>query len=275
MIEREQIKMRTLSKALTVVSLLLVPQISHAQQDKADKTGTNPINFTYDFRLYNEYLKLNTPGDGTQNVSTMEFRAPILKGKWQFRTRARYTSLNLDTNDDGVDEVNTDGLGEVDFRFLTVPYLDMPNRRAIAVGFETFLPTAKEGLGSQRLSFGPQIFGVFFAPFGIKNSLIAPAYQHKFSVYASSNGRNLHQGLFDIFFLKTSADKQLWALVNPQMVLDYREDKQFGLLEVEVGTMLDKWFGSQGKSIFMRPSLQVGRDRPAEASIEVGFKAIW
>lgn len=30
---------------------------------KADKTGTNPINFTHDLRLYNEYIWLNTQGD--------------------------------------------------------------------------------------------------------------------------------------------------------------------------------------------------------------------
>ena len=29
-----------------------------------DKTGTNPLNFTYDARLYNEYRWLNTAGDG-------------------------------------------------------------------------------------------------------------------------------------------------------------------------------------------------------------------
>ena len=54
-----------------------------AQSDmKADKTGTNPINFTYDARIYNEFQWLNTEGDGNQNITTLEFRAPILDGKW-------------------------------------------------------------------------------------------------------------------------------------------------------------------------------------------------
>jgi hypothetical protein len=231
--------------ALAVIATLVALPLSYAQdrngvREKSDKTGTNPINFSHDFRIINEYLWLNTPGDSSQNITTLEFRTPFARGKWQFRARVRHTSVDLDLNNDGVDEVNEGGLGEVDFRLLTVPYLDMPNRRAIAVGLETFLPTAEEGLGSQRLSFGPQVFGVFFAPFGIKNSLIAPAYQHKFSVYETRDVDNLHQGLFDVFFLKTTADKQQWALVNPQLVLDYEEDKQFGLLEIEIGTMLDK-----------------------------------
>ncbi len=55
----------------------------HAQAAmKADKTGTNPINFTYDARIYNGYQWLNTAGDGNQNITTLEFRAPLLNGKW-------------------------------------------------------------------------------------------------------------------------------------------------------------------------------------------------
>lgn len=272
--------MKYFALVIVAIATLALPEMSNAQEKPAakkgaDKTGTNPINFSHDFRVFNEYLSLNTPGDGNQNVSTMEFRTPFASGKWQFRTRIRYTALNLDLNDDGIDEVNKQGLGDVDFRLLTVPYLDMPNRFALAAGLETFLPTAEQGLGSQRLSFGPQAFAVFFAPLGIKNSLVAPAYQHRFSVYESSDGEGLHQGLIDLFFLKTTDDKQQWALVNPQFVMDYNEDTYFGLIEIEVGTMLDKWIGVGGKSVFVRPSIQIGDDRPANGSIEIGFKAVW
>lgn len=258
------------------IALVFLSEFSALAADRADKTGTNPINFTYDARIFNEYQWLNTDGDSNQNITTLEFRAPFASGKWQFRTRARYVTQNQDLNDDGIDEIDRDGMGEVDFRFLTVPYLDMANRRAIAVGFEISLPTASQGLGSQRLSFGPQVFGVFFAPFGIKNSLVAPAYQHKFSVWEASGDRstNLHQGLFDVFFLKTTADKQQWAMVNPQYILDYKNDTQFGLFEVEFGTMLTK-IGLAGSSVFMRPSVQFGPGRAAEGSIEFGFKSVW
>ena len=58
-----------------------------AVTDKNDKSGTNPINFQRDLRIYNEYLWLNTAGDGNQNVTTLEFRTPFADGKWQFRTR--------------------------------------------------------------------------------------------------------------------------------------------------------------------------------------------
>ena len=45
------------------------------QKDK-DKTGTNPVNFTYDFRLYTELQRL-TYDSGSQIRQTMEFRVPL------------------------------------------------------------------------------------------------------------------------------------------------------------------------------------------------------
>jgi len=42
----------------------------HAVDGSSDKAGTNPVNFTQDVRLYNEFLWLNTKGDGEQNITT-------------------------------------------------------------------------------------------------------------------------------------------------------------------------------------------------------------
>ncbi len=243
---------------------------------KADKTGTNPINFTNDFRLYNEYQWLNLDGDGHQNISTLEFRTPIWDGKWQFRVRGRGASIKADLNDDGSTDLDEGGFGDTDFRFLTVPILDMPNKFALAVGFETFLDTAsKDSLGSGATSLGPQVFGVFFKPFGGFFDLIAPAYQHKFSVEEDDGRSDVEQGFIDVFALKMSKDKLSWMMINPTFVLDYENNQEFILIDFEVGTMLDKLLGTKGHSIYIRPGFSVGQDRPTEASIEAGYKYVF
>jgi hypothetical protein len=258
-----------------------VSKSAQAQDDakaamKGDKTGTNPINFTHDVRLYNEFLWLNTKGDGEQNITTFEFRTPFADGKWQFRARVRYASIKADVNDDGVDDLDESGLGDIDFRFLTVPYLDMSKRLALAVGFETFLDTASEdALGTGTTSLGPQAFLVFLAPFGIKGTLFAPAYQHKFSVDEDDGRNEIRRGLIDLFFLWISQDKQYWALLDPQIVLDYEEDVEFMSADLGMGTMLDKYLGTKGHSAYLRPSIGIGADRPTDGSIEVGYKIIW
>ena len=240
-----------------------------------DQSGTNPINFTFDARLYNEYLWLNTRGDGIRNVTTFEYRQPLLDGRLQFRTRLRATAVEADVTGNGSDDIESFGLGEIDFRFLTVPYIDMQKRRALAIGLETFLPTGNSAVGSETASLGPQIFGVFFAPFGIPGTLVAPAYQHKFSFYEEGDVTELHQGLLDLFVLWISEDKQIWILGNPQGVLDYRQSVQFGNVDIEFGTMLDRWVDRKGQSIYVRPAFGMGKDRPFDSALEVGYKVIW
>ena len=266
------------TRVLLLFLALVVPLAANSE-DKADfsgdKTGTNPINFTFDARIYNEYLWLDTKGDGDRNVTTLEYRQPILDGSWQFRTRARLGYVKADLNDDGRDDLDSFGLGEVDFRFLTVPYINMQKGVALAVGFETFLPTGNAAVGSERASFGPQLFGVWFAPFGIKGTLIAPAYQHKFSFYEEDGVDGLHQGLIDIFLLWSSPSKQYWALIDPQIIIDYKNDVEFGLLDAEMGMMLDRFIEPKGHSIYLRPSVGIGAHRPSDASVEVGYKIVW
>ena len=269
----------------TVLALLLIagwvsPSVQAAEDDqaamKSDKTGTNPINFRNDVRLYNEFSWLNTAGDGDQNVSTLEIRTPFADDKWQFRVRARAMDIGADTNNDGVDELNDSGFGDLDFRFLTVPYLDMAKKMAFVVGFETFLDTASENvLGTGTTSFGPQAFLVFFTPFGIKGSLFAPAYQHKFSVDEAAGRSEISQGLIDLFFLKQSKDKLRWALIDPQIILDYETNTEYMLLDIELGTMLDPYLNTKGHSAYIRPALGVGQYRPVDYAIEVGYKVIW
>ena len=241
---------------------------------KADKSGTNPINFQNDLRFYNEYQWLNSAGDGFQNITTLEFRTPILKGKWQARVKVRNTMINADLNNDGATDVDEGGWGDTDVRFITVPYVNMKKKMAFAFGIEAFLDTAKkDSLGSGATSLGPQIFGVFFKTLGF--DLIAPAYQHRFSVDEDSRTGHVEQGFIDVFGLKMSKDKQSWMLVNPTFVMDYEANTEFLLLDLEVGTMLDKYLGTKGHSAYVRPSVSFGKDRGTDASIEVAYKIIW
>ena len=243
-----------------------------AQQakDKNDKTGTNPINFQKELRIYNEYTWLNTAGDGTQNLTTVEFRSPLAGGKWQFRGRARYNSLTADFNDDGVDDVDETGLGDVDMRFLTVPYLKGAN--GIAVGLEVFLDTASEdALGAGSTSLGPQVFYGRFFPRG----LFAPGLQYKFSVDEDAGRSEVDQIIIDLNFLLMAKDKTSWFFTDPQIVIDNETDEVFAIVDLEWGWMLAKWWPDmKGHSVYIRPSIGVGADRPTDGSVELGYKIV-
>jgi len=234
--------------------------------DVADKSGTNPLNFTFDARVYNEYQWLNVPGNGSQNITTFEFRAPFADGKWQFRTRLY--AKNLDTDIGGSEF----GFGDMDMRFLTIPYMDMSKRQAMAIGLELFLPTGSEDVfSSNAFSLGPQVFYAFFAPFGGLVDLIAPGYQHQFSLYEESGASDVNLGLVDLFILKTFNNKKQWLMLNPQGILNYEAQTEWIQFDVEVGTMLKK----SGHSIYARPSFGIGTDRSYDYSVEAGYKIVW
>ena len=254
-----------------LVSMAIVVPASFAEEKKVDKTGTNPVNFMRELRMYNEYQFLNTEGDGNLNSTTLEFRAPFLEGKWQFRARARYSMIKADLNDDGTDDVDESGFGDVDFRVLTVPVLDMANKQAFACGLEVFLNTATEdALGSGNTSLGPQVFYVKFLPFG----LFAPGFQYKFSVHEDDGRSETDQFLIDLNFLAMAKDKQSWFFTDPQIVIDNENDIEFSIIDFEFGFMMSKWTDLKGQSFYIRPSIGVGADRPTDGSIEVGYKIV-
>ncbi len=99
--------------ALTCLLLLVLTSPTPGLAQK-DNTGTNPANFTYDFRLIAEMAELDDPG-GSALTTTFEFRWPLgrnvanLQGdesgslfydmgaKFGARIRARYKNLSVDT----------------------------------------------------------------------------------------------------------------------------------------------------------------------------------
>jgi hypothetical protein len=238
---------------------------------KKDKTGTNPVNFQRDLRIYNEFTWLNTAGDGTQNLTTLEFRTPLLEGKWQWRVRTRYNSITADLNDDNIDDIDEDGMGDTDMRFITVPILNMASKTALALGLEVFFDTASDdALGAGSTSLGPQVFFVKF----FSRGLFAPGLQYIFSVDEDDGRAEVDQFLIDLNLLIMAKDKQSWFFTDPQIVFDNENDYEFAIVDLEYGWMMSKWIDLPGHSFYVRPSFGVGGDRPTDYSVELGYKMI-
>jgi hypothetical protein len=258
---------------LLVLLIGMFSVVSQAQEDikeamKADNTGTNPINFTNDFRIYYNYAELNAKGDGKAQTTTFEFRTPILNEKVQFRVRARNVEREIDLTGNGVDNIDERGFGDMDIRFLTVPYMNMKEKFALAVGLEAIFDTADDpALGGSSTSLGPQIFAVFFKPPG-GGALVAPAYQHVFSV----GGENVNRTQLDLFYLYTFKKGLInWALVNPQGVIDYQNDNHSSWnIDCEIGKMITK-----NQSLYIRPGFGIGGNASYDWDIEFGWKLVW
>ena len=236
-----------------------------------DKTGTNPLNFTYDARLYDEYRWLNTDGDVGQNLLTGEFRMPFAGGKWQLRAKVRSVNLRADLDDDGSNDVSEAGFGDTDIRLMTIPYFNLERRLGVALGAEFFLDTAsEEALGEGATSVAPFIFLAFFNPFG-PGSIFVPGYQHFISVDEDDGRDSVNRALIDMFVVKTFSANKYWAYIDPQVIIDFEQDEEFMLIELQAGMMV----GPKGHSIWAMPSFGLGTDRPYDFSLEIGYKIVW
>ncbi len=249
-----------------------------------DNTGTNPINFTYDARFYTETAWL-TADDASLITNTFEFRLPLgrtmsnltnqklsvfndLGSRHAIRLKFRYKSLNA--VDPTAGPVNVSGMGDLDFRYLYIPYVT--NKFGIATGLEAFFPTASnDALGDGKLVLRPQVFFGFMGLLG-KNSIFAPGYLYLFDVAGDDNRASVNQHQVDIYFVWLLAQMRHWLIINPQLIFDVENSKEFMIVDVEFGYMIPPL---PGASIYLRPGAGVGADRPFDWTFEFGFKFIW
>jgi len=274
-------------KSLTILALvgLVTAGLAAPVLAQEDNTGTNPVNFTYDYRLYSEMQGL--PMDNSSLIiNTIEFRWPFgrdvanLKGvgagspyhdmgkKFGMRIRARYSNLSLEMTDSETYSVS--GIGDLDARLLYLPYVG--TKTIIAIGLEGFFDTAtNDALGSGKTLLGPTLIGVFPGLLG-RGSLFAPAYQYVFDVAGSADRADVSRSQLDLYFVWTLAGGKNWLIVDPQVIFDHKNDKVPALAEFEWGFMIAP---SAGVSGWIRPGVGIGSDRLYDWNLEGGIKFVW
>ena len=248
---------------------------------KKDNSGTNPVNFTYDFRLINEMQQFKNDG-GSQNKSYMEFRAPMgrdianvagqeagalvdMGSRFAVRLRGYYNTVTI--NDEATNTSATySGIGDFDARVLAVPYAT--NKFAIAPGLEVFFNTASnDAVGAGQTIIAPVVFFGFFNLLG-KYSILAPGYQHRFN----ADGNRVNQSVLDIYYVKILSKGKNWLVVNPQPIYDWENKAGYMMLDVEWGFMIHK---ASGVSAAIRPGFGIGKNAPLSYNFEFALKFVW
>ena len=271
-------------RILSFIFLVAFAASAFAQEEpapKKDNTGTNPINFTYDYRLYYEMQQFKDDG-GSQNRTIMEFRAPLGRdlsnvlgmeesaamsnwgNRMQLRFRTYYNTLNLNQQDGT--STTTSGIGDFDARFMAIAHVN--KNWGIAPGVEAFFNTASnDALGSGSNIISPMIFFGFFNKIG-KRSIFAPGYQYQFSV----SGEKVSRSILDLYFVWILAKGKNWLIVNPQPVWDHVNDIALAQVDVEWGFMIVPKAGLSG---YIRPGFGLGENRPFNYNLEVAIKFLW
>jgi hypothetical protein len=275
-------------KNLCLIFLILIVPMAVLAQKEKDNTGTNPINFTYDYRMYSEMAELVDP-NGSQITNTFEFRWPwgrdlaALKGEeagsrlfdmgksWAGRIKVRYKNLSLDNAESELGTMEVSGVGDIDGRILWAAYAS--SSWGFAPGLEAFFNTATNpylGYGVNVLA--PTIFFGFFGKLG-KASILAPGYQFWFDVGGDDNSHKVRRSVFDLYFVWLLGKGRNWLIINPQAIIDHENDVVPALAEVEWGFMIAPSVGASG---WIRPGVGFGgQHRPFEWNVEAGLKFVW
>jgi len=253
-----------------------------------DNTGTNPANFTYDARFYSEMAALKDQG-GSLLTSTFELRLPLgrdlanvlgtdnenliydLGTKFGSRIRTRYKNLNIDNPGEApFDNSNVSGIGDLDVRVLYMAYAS--KKLLVVPGLEvTFNTATHDALGSGKTLLSPMLFGVFPGLLG-KGSLFAPGYQYVFDISGDDIRPDVSRSQIDLYFVWVLAKGRNWLILDPQIIIDHKNNTMPALFELEWGFMIPS---IPGASVYLRPGFGIGSDRPYSWNLEVGLKFIW
>jgi hypothetical protein len=265
--------------------LLIAASPAVAQDEKKDDTGTNPVNFTYDFRFITEMQYFKDDG-GSQIKQTLEWRAPLgsdiknlgggglfadMGKRFGLRFRAYHQNLSLNNSTtDPRDTSQVSGIGDFDARILTIAYAS--KKFVLAPGLEAFFNTASNDvLGSGKNTLAPVVFGAFFGLLG-KGSLFAPGYQYVFDVGGDPERGDISRSQIDLYFVWVLAQGKNWFLLDPQIILDHHNSVEFMTVDAEWGFMIVPKSGISG---YVRPGVGVGSYRPFDWNLEFALKLIW
>jgi hypothetical protein len=116
----------------------------------------------------------------------------------------------------------------------------------------------------------PTLFFVFPGLLG-KASLFAPGYQYLTDVGGGDNNK-ISRSQIDLYFVWILGKGANWLIVDPQIVIDHNTNTYPTLIEVEWGYMIPPL---PGASVYLRPGVGMGADRPYDWNFEGGLKFVW
>jgi len=226
---------------------------------KEDKSGTNPLNFQKEFRLFNEAQF--PQGRGYQNITTLQYVHPFSSN---FSVRVRLPFVGNDVTGE-----NQHGFGDFNVKANWVPY--MKGKVGMMLGSEFSFNTASNSvLGTGKNTIAPVGVLAFFLNDGL---IFAPAYQQTVSYGGDSARKDINIGAIDLYLVKLTKSKHNWFILDPTILADYANNRTSGTLEFEAGQIVGRMMGGIG-SIYIRPGVGLGTDRIYNWNLEVGLKLI-
>ncbi len=242
-----------------------------AQEDLSEiNNGTNPTLLTTQFGIQYQFNQINS--DLNTGLFEAFYTQPFGEGgKRAFRITVPGSDSPFNANPiyggkPGVEFT----LGDISVTYIDVFYLTEKNGAAFT--FELFLDTAE----TEAAGYG-QFAGetsAFYAWFLNNGAIFAPAWVQTFGLEGGNDqGQNVNTTTIDFYYVPKLKNPRFYLTFDPAIIHDWETDATFGSLQVTAGMLTGKSFGGDGQ-VFIKPGILFGGDRPAEWSVQVGYKVL-
>jgi hypothetical protein len=253
------------SVTLTCVALIASCAIGTAvaqESQSADNSGTNPTTLNRAFVIGNDFRQL--PGNNGRwfNNSYVRYAQPFNNGSMNLVIEAPFASTNVLGGTRG-------GFSDASLKWNWVAHVD--RTMGVVPSFKVTAPTASEDVfGSGRWIGAPGLTVAFFLT---PEWIIAPAVVHSFS-FGDPNGRGrINRTDFDLYAVYKPKGQNWWLTGDLTVGYDFIARTWPATFKLALGTNIGK-LGDGAVNLSIRPGIGIGRDRPANYSIEVSLSVV-
>ncbi len=244
-----------------LLAFVLANGIAHAQDKAAEPdNGTDPSRISNTFIADFEHLRLR---DGfSSDTVDLKLTAGL----------ATHTGLTLDLPVVSVDTLGDSGYGVGDVSLKLVQVSGLSAKGANIFQAELFLDTADRpelgnGQGVLKLTY----IRAIFLP---GHNIVAPSFIQNFGMGGKGDRARVNNFVFDLYYVPHFKNPKLYMTVDPNITYDWESGNSFAGLLVTVGYGTGKAFGKGNGSVYVKPSVYAGADRPADWGVEVGYKVV-
>jgi len=253
--------------------------LNEIQQDFEEiNNGTNPTLLTTQMGVQYQFNQINP----TLNTGLLEFfyTKPFGDGSKAFRFTVPFSDspFNAAPNFGGPAAAGSPtGLGGSDLRLgdISLTYIDvfhLNESSGAAFTAELFLDTATtptSGYGQFAMETS-----LFYAWFLGNGSIFAPAWVQTFGLEGgNADGVNVNVTTIDFYYVPKLKNPKFYMTFDPAVIHDWESGDTFGSLQITFGMMTGRMFGGDSQ-VFIKPGILVGGDKPADWSVQAGFKVL-
>ena len=115
---------------------------------------------------------------------------------------------------------------------------------------------------------------LFYAWFLGNGSIFAPAWVQTFGLEGgNADGVNVNVTTIDFYYVPKLKNPKFYMTFDPAVIHDWESGDTFGSLQITFGMMTGRMFGGDSQ-VFIKPGILVGGDKPADWSVQAGFKVL-